>query len=286
MENSNMVNTKYHTHISSKHNIFNLNLKEVWKYRDLIVLFTKRSFKVTYKQTILGPAWLFINPILSSLIYCIVFGQIAGLSTDGVPQMLFYLAGNAIWMFFSSCVTVNATTFTANAGVFGKVYFPRLTMPISSVLSSVVQFGIQMILVLILLAFYVIIGEVNPNWWAFLLLPVILVVLGMMGLGVGILISSMTTKYRDLAILVTFGMQLWMYITPVVYPLSQTGGIFRYLMMVNPVTSLVELFRYAILGVGIINPFAITWSVVFTVLVLIFGIMIFNKVEKTFMDTV
>lgn len=277
---------KYHTHISSKHNLFDLNLKEVWNYRDLIILFTKRSFKVTYKQTILGPAWLFINPILSSFVYYIIFNRIAGLGTDGVPQMLFYLASNAIWTFFSTCVTTNATTFTANAGVFGKVYFPRLTMPISSVLSSVVQFGIQMIIVVILFVIYVITGQVHPHWLAILLLPVILFVLGMMGLGVGIIISSLTTKYRDLSILVGFGMQLWMYITPVVYPISQTGGMFRYLMMVNPVSAPVELFRYALLGVGVINPISLIWSVVFAFLVVFFGIMIFNKVERTFMDTV
>lgn len=277
---------KYHTHISSKHNLFDLNLKEVWNYRDLIILFTKRNFKVTYKQTILGPAWLFINPILSSFVYYIIFNRIAGLGTDGVPQMLFYLASNAIWTFFSTCVTTNATTFTANAGVFGKVYFPRLAMPISSVLSSVVQFGIQMIIVVILFVIYVITGQIHPHWFALFLLPVILLVLGMMGLGVGIIISSLTTKYRDLSILVGFGMQLWMYITPVVYPISQTGSMFRYLMMVNPVSAPVELFRYSLLGVGVINPISLIWSVVFAFLVVFFGIMIFNKVERTFMDTV
>lgn len=277
---------QYHTHISSKHSLFDLNLKEVWKYRDLIFLFTKRDFKVTYKQTVLGPAWLFINPILSSLIYTIIFGRIAGLSTDGVPQMLFYLSSNAIWTFFSSCVTKNATTFTANAGVFGKVYFPRLTMPISSVISSIVQFGIQMIMVVILLVVYVITGAVHPNWLALLTVPAILLILGLMGLGMGIIISSMTTKYRDLSILVGFGVQLLMYITPVVYPISQTGGAFRYLMLVNPVSAPIELFRYALLGVGIINPFSLIWSIVFAFLVLFFGIIIFNKVERTFMDTV
>ena len=208
---------QYCTYIDSKRSWFELNLKEVWQYRDLILLFTKRSFVVTYKQTILGPAWIFLNPFLTSIIYTVVFGGIAGMSTDGVPQLLFYLCSNAIWTFFSGCVTKNATTFTSNAGMFGKVYFPRLTIPISNVLSSIVQFGIQMILVAVFLIYYVAVGEVHPHWGAMLLIPVVLVHLGMLGLGCGIIISSLTTKYRDLSILVGFGVSLWMYITPIVY---------------------------------------------------------------------
>lgn len=278
---------QYHTHISSKHRLLDLNLKEVWQYRDLIVLFTKRTFVLTYKQTVLGPAWIFLNPFLTSLIYTFVFGGIAGMSTDGVPQILFYLCSNAIWLFFSSSVTKNATTFTANANVFGKVYFPRLTMPVSNVLSSVVQFGVQMILVLIFLAYYVAKGEVQPNWWACLLIPLILLHLGVMGLGFGIIVSSLTTKYRDLAILVTFGVQLWMYITPIVYPLSQLGpGKFKTLLMINPTTAPIEAFRYAILGQGTIVPEYYVLSVIFTIVVATIGVMLFNKVEKTFMDTV
>lgn len=277
----------YHTHITSKHNFFSLKLKEVWQYRDLIILFMKRSFTVTYKQTVLGPAWLFLNPIISSLIYCFVFGGIANMSTDGIPQILFYMSGNAIWTLFSNCLVKNATTFTANANVFGKVYFPRLTMPISNVLSSIIQFGIQMIMVLILLVYYTIIGEVQPNWTAWLLVPILLIHLGMMGMGCGIVISSLTTKYRDLSILVTFGIQLWMYVTPVVYPLSEAdSGWLRQVLLINPVTAPTEVFRYAILGEGTIVPIYYIWSWVFTLLVMIYGIMIFNKVEKTFMDTV
>ncbi len=278
---------KYHTHISSKHNWFDLNLKEVWQYRDLIWLFTKRSFVLTYKQTVLGPIWLFLNPMLTSLIYTFVFGNIAGMSTDGLPQILFYLTSNAIWVYFSSCVTKNATTFTTNAGVFGKVYFPRLTTPISNMISSVIQFGIQMILVLVVLMYYVAIGEVHPNWWAWLTIPLVLVELGMMGLGIGIIVSSMTTKYRDLTVLVTFGVQLWMYATPVIYPLSQLGdGLMKTIMWCNPATAPIELFRYAVLGQGTIDVFYLAISCVVTVLVMLFGIMVFNKVEKTFMDTV
>ena len=278
---------KYHTHISSKHKLFNLKLKEVWQYRDLIWLFTKRSFVVTYKQTVLGPAWLFINPIITSLIYTFVFGGIAGMSTDGIPQIIFYLSSTAIWTFFASCVNNNATTFTLNANVFGKVYFPRLTTPISNVLGSVIQFGIQFLLVMGVLIYFVITGEVHPNWWAFSLIPLVLIHLGMMGMGFGIIISSMTTKYRDLTVLVTFGVQLWMYATPIVYPLSQLGeSRLKTVLMINPVTMPVEMFRYAVLGQGTINYLFLVISWAFTLFVVVFGIMIFNKVERTFMDTV
>lgn len=277
----------YHTHISSKHRWFDLNLREVWQYRDLIALFTKRTFTLTYKQTILGPAWIFLNPLISSIIYAFVFGGIAGMGTDGVPKILFYLCSNAIWVFFSSCVTKNASTFTANANVFGKVYFPRLTIPVSNVLAAIVQFCVQMLMVLVFLAYYVITGQVHPHWEAWLLIPVVLVHLGLLGLGFGIIISSLTTKYRDLSILVGFGVQLWMYATPVVYPLSQLGdGLMKTILMINPVTAPVEVFRYAVLGQGQIMPGYLALSGVLTVLVVVIGVMIFNKVEKTFMDTV
>ena len=277
----------YHKHITSEHNLLDLKLKEVWQYRDLIILFTKRNFQVRYKQTILGPAWLFINPIISSLIYCFIFGGIAGMSTGEVPQILFYMAGNAIWTFFSSTVSKNATTFTANANVFGKVYFPRLTTPISNVLTAGLEFFIQMLLVFVFIAYYMVIGAVNPNWLAWIVVPIVLIQLGLMGMGVGIIVSSLTTKYRDLSILVTFAIQLWMYITPVVYPMSQAGGGWiRNILMINPVTVPVELFRYAVLGSGEIISGALIWSWGFTFGVVIIGIMIFNKVEKTFMDTV
>lgn len=277
----------YHTHISSKHRWFDLNLKEVWRYRDLITLFTRRSFVLTYKQTVLGPAWIFLNPLISSIIYAFVFGGIAGMSTDGVPQILFYLCSNAIWIFFSTSVTKNAQTFTANANVFGKVYFPRLAVPISNVLASIIQFGVQMLLVLAFLAYYVIIGQVHPHWEAWLLIPLVLFHLGLLGLGCGIIISSLTTKYRDLAILVTFGVQLWMYATPIVYPLSQLGdGWMKTILLINPVTAPAEVFRYAVLGQGTIMPQYLALSWVITIAVVVVGVMIFNKVEKTFMDTV
>lgn len=277
----------YHTHISAQQRLLDLKLKEVWQYRDLIVLFTKRSFALTYKQTILGPAWIFLNPLISSFIYAFVFGGIAGIGTDGVPQFLFYLCSNAIWIFFSTCVTKNASTFTANANVFGKVYFPRLTIPVSNVLSSIVQLGVQMLMVILLLFYYALTKQVFPHWESWLLLPVVLLHLGLLGLGFGIIISSLTTKYRDLAILVTFGVQLWMYATPIVYPLSQLGdGLMKTILLLNPVTAPVEVFRYAILGQGTIMPLYLVLSWIVTLLVVIVGIMIFNKVERNFMDTV
>ena len=287
MENSIVQKKQYHTHISSKHRLFDLRLKEVWQYRDLIVLFTKRTFTVSYKQTVLGPAWLFLNPLISSIIYAFVFGRIAGIGTDGIPSILFYMCSNAIWTFFASCVNKNASTFTANAGVFGKVYFPRLTIPISNVIASIVQFGIQMLMVLALLVYYVVTGAVHPNWTAWLLIPIELIHLGLLGLGCGIIISSLTTKYRDLSILVTFGVQLWMYITPIVYPLSQLGGdIMKIILMLNPATAPVEVLRYALLGQGEIMPGYLALSAGLTIVVVLIGIIIFNKVEKTFMDTV
>ena len=279
--------TNYHTHISSEHRLLELNLREVWQYRDLILLFTRRNFTLTYKQTILGPAWLFLNPLISSMIYAFLFGGIAGLGTDGIPKVLFYLSSSAIWNFFAGCMTSNANTFAANAHLFGKVYFPRLTVPISNVLSALIRFGIQMLLVMGILLWHVFTGGVSPNWGAWLLLPGILLHLGLLGMGCGIIISSLTTKYRDLAVLVSFGTQLWMYATPIVYTLSDLGAEgMRRALLANPVTAPVELFRNAVLGQGAILPeyLALSWAV--TAVVLILGVILFNRVEKTFLDTV
>ena len=282
-----MADNKYHIHISSNHNWLELNLKEVWRYRDLIFLFTKRNFVVSYKQTILGPAWIFLTPLFSSIVQAFVFGGIAGIETDGVPMLLFYLCSNAVWTFFSSCLTTNANTFTENAYVFGKVYFPRLTTPISNVLSSMIRFGIQIILVLLFMIYFLAIGAVHPNWSAWLAVPLELIHLGILGMGCGIIVSSMTTKYRDLTVLVGFGVSLWMYLTPIVYPLSTlTEGWMKTALLCNPVTVPVEIIRYALLGKGTIDWgfYGISWAV--TVVMALMGIMIFNKVERNFMDTV
>jgi len=278
---------QYHTHVSSEHKWLDLNLKEVWQYRDLIMLFTKRNFTVSYKQTILGPAWIFLTPLFSSIVHAFVFGGIAGIETDGIPMLLFYLCSNAVWGFFSTCLTSNANTFTENAYVFGKVYFPRLTTPISNVLTAIIRFGIQMVLVMIFMVYFLFQGTVHPNWLSWVMVPVELLHLGILGMGFGIIISSMTTRYRDLSILVDFGVSLWMYATPIVYPLSTlTDGWMKTILLINPVTSSVEMMRYALLGKGTIDLgyYGLSW--VITIAVAILGIMIFNKVERTFMDTV
>ena len=274
--------SKYVTYISDERRWFDLNLKEVWQYRDLILLFTKRSFVVTYKQTVLGPAWIFLNPFLTSIMFTVVFGNIAGMSTDGVPQLLFYLCSNAIWIFFSTCVTKNATTFTANANVFGKVYFPRLTIPVSNALSAVVQFAVQMLLVVAFLLWHVITKQVQPNWAAWLLIPVVLVHLGMLGLGCGIIISSLTTKYRDLAILVTFGVQLWMYATPILFPVEILPVWLQGIVRFNPLTHYVSYFRQILLYGEFPSLEANLICILFAVLFLLLGITVFRKNQDKF----
>lgn len=282
-----MNEQQFTTIIKPKTGWFDINLKEVWQYRDLIWMFTKRSFVLTYKQTILGPAWIFLNPFITSLIYTVVFGGIAGIATDSIPQILFYMGGNAVWTFFANCINKTANTFTANANVFGKVYFPRLTMPISTVLSSVINFCVQMLLFLAFWIYYIVTGQVSPNYTAILALPLILLQLGILGLGCGIIISSLTTKYRDLSILVTFGVSLWMYITPVVYPVSTLGnGMLRTILLINPVTCGVEAFRYMFLGQGLVSLSSWLLSISLTFVVLVLGVILFSRVEKTFMDTV
>ena len=273
--------------ISSDRSWTDLRLEEVWQYRDLIVLFTKRYFALTYAQTILGPLWLFLKPFLTSIMFTLVFGYIAGIQTDGVPKFLFFLCGTAVWNFFSACVSDNAKTFIDNASLFGKVYFPRLTVPVSKVTAFLIRFLIQISMVLIILFYYCVNGNVSPRFELWIILPFLLLQLGLMGMGVGIIISSLTTKYRDLSVLVEFGIQLWMYGTPVVYPLSQLPqGWMRTAALLNPVTAPVELFRLILLGEGMFVPASYVWSLAFTVLVSFLGVVVFNWVEKTFLDTV
>ena len=273
--------------ISSDRRWTDLRLEEVWQYRDLIVLFTKRYFALTYAQTILGPLWLFLKPFLTSIMFTLVFGYIAGIQTDGVPKFLFFLCGTAVWNFFSACVSDNAKTFIDNASLFGKVYFPRLTVPVSKVTAFLIRFLIQISMVLIILFYYCVNGNVSPRFELWIILPFLLLQLGLMGMGVGIIISSLTTKYRDLSVLVEFGIQLWMYGTPVVYPLSQLPqGWMRTAALLNPVTAPVELFRFILLGEGLFIPASYLWSLGFTVIVTVLGVVVFNHVEKTFLDTV
>ena len=281
-----MQGENWTTIIKPKTGWFDINLKELIQYKDLIIMFVKRDFKTMYKQTILGPLWIIINPLMTTLMYTIVFGNIANIPTDGMPQIVFYMLGTTVWTYFSSCLTKTSSTFTANAGIFGKVYFPRLVTPISTVISGLINFGVQFLMFLGFMAYFMIKGSpIEPNWWI-LITPLLLVQLAALALGFGIIISSMTTKYRDLAVLVTFGVQLWMYATPVVYPASQIGGKLKTLMMLNPVSPIVESFRYAFLGSGSIPWNYLGISVLTTLVVLFAGVVLFSRVEKTFMDTV
>lgn len=271
--------------IESKHSLFDLNLKEVWRYKDLVYMFVKRDFVSSFKQTILGPIWFFINPIFTTVVYIIVFGNIAKLSTDGAPKILFYLAGITLWNYFSSCLNATSTVFTANAGIFGKVYFPRLAMPISIVLSNLMRFGVQMGLFLLIFLYYLVKGEVQPNWWI-LATPFLILLMAMFALGAGMIFSSLTTKYRDVQMLLSFGVTLYMYATPVIYPISSLRGIFKTLAFYNPLTGIFECFKYAWLGVGDFNVKMLLISSAIIILILAVGTIVFNKVEKSFMDTV
>lgn len=265
---------------------WDLRLGDLWRYRDLIWLFVWRDFVAYYKQTILGPLWYLIQPIMTTGVFTVIFGNIAQLSTDGLPPFLFYLAGNTVWTYFSACLTSTSSTFTSNAGLFGKVYFPRLTMPLSVVISQIISFGIRMLVFVGFLIYFIAAGaDVHPNWWL-LSLPVLLVIMAGLGLGMGIIVSSLTTKYRDLQQLVTFGVQLLMYGTPVIYPLSSITGGWRWLILANPMTPVVEIFRLGFLGTSGMSPIYLLYSLAFTFLVLLIGVLIFNRVETTFMDTV
>ena len=267
--------------------LWHIDLGEIWRYRDLIELFVRRNIVVQYKQTILGPLWYLIQPILTVIMNMVVFGNIAKMSTDGKPQALFYMAGNICWFYFSNCLNQSSNTFTANQNMFGKVYFPRLVVPIAVVISNLLRFVIQVGLFVVLYLYFFMAGSpIAPNW-AILLTPLLVVMLAGLGLGFGILISSLTTKYRDFSILFTFIVQLWMYATPIVYPLSMVEeGTLRTLIMANPMTSIIEAFKYATLGQGYFSWFALGYSFLFMSVLLLFSVAIFNKVQRNFMDTV
>ena len=265
---------------------WDLNLGELWRYRDLIQLLVWRDFVAYYKQTVLGPLWYLIQPVLTTLVFTVIFGNIAKLSTDGLPPFLFYMAGNTVWSYFSTCLVSTSNTFTANAGIFGKVYFPRLSMPVSVVISSLISFGIRLGMFLLFWVYFLLSGAaIQPSWWL-LSLPLLVLIMAVMGLGLGIIISSLTTKYRDLQQLVGFGVQLLMYATPVIYPLSILQGNWRWLILANPMTPIVEIFRLAFFGVSELNPLWLLYSLGFSLIVFLLGALIFNHVENTFMDTV
>lgn len=272
--------------IEPKSNLLDLRLNELWRYRDLVWMFVKRDFVSNYKQTILGPIWFFLQPILTTIMFIFIFGRIAGISTDGLPMPLFYLAGITIWNYFSETLNKTATVFKDNAQIFGKVYFPRLTMPFSIVIANLVRFAIQFLLFIIVWLYYLFTTDaIHPNY-LMLLTPVLIVMMGLMALGLGMVISAMTTKYKDLIFLLTFGVQLLMYATPVIYPLSTISDKYKWIILANPMTSIVETFRSAFLGSGSFSWLYLGYSALVTVVILLLGTIVFNKVEKSFTDTV
>ena len=279
------------TVIKPKSGWFDLNIREVFKYWDLILLFVKRDFVSLYKQTVLGPAWAVIQPFLTTVVFSLVFGNIAGLAPGGVPSFIFYLSGNIVWAYFSACLTKTSDTFIANSGILGKVYFPRLVMPMSTVISKLIDFAIQYAFMLVFVVIYVVTNAgVHPNWYV-LMTPLIIIELAMLALGCGVIISACTTKYRDLRMLVSFGVSLWMYASPIAYDMFSMGvfapGSKYYgIYMLNPVTSLVNIFRYGYLGIGQIDWFYYGISWITTLVLLLIGVVLFSRVEKTFMDTV
>lgn len=272
--------------IEPQGHLFELKLKDVWHYRDLLLLLVRRDFVSFYKQTILGPLWFFIQPLFTTIIFTFVFGNLAGISTDGLPKPLFYLAGITAWNYFADCLTKTSTVFKDNASVFGKVYFPRLIMPLSIVVSNLVRFGVQMILFFLAMGYFALKGaDLQLNGFA-LLFPVLVLMMALLGLGTGMIISAMTTKYRDLAFLVTFGVQLMMYATTVIFPLSAAPEKYKWLIELNPMTAVIETFRYGFLGEGSFSWASLGLSAALTLTVTFFGVLIFNKVERNFIDTV
>lgn len=292
MLNQTEINTKEHDEewdliISPPQKKVSINLKEVWNYRDLIWMFMKRDFAAQYKQTILGPLWHILQPLLTTLIFVVVFSNIADISTDGLPPVLFYLSGLTIWNYFSSCFQTTSTVFVANAYIFGKVYFPRLVMPISIVISNLIKFLIQFMVLLAVMFWYCLDGVAISVGLSVIYIPFLLAMMAGISLGMGIIISSLTTKYRDFTVLVTFGIQLLMYATPVVYPLSMVqNNSLKYWLSLNPLSPVVESFRSVLLGAGDIDTGSLIYSGVFMLCALLIGIVMFNKVERTFMDTV
>jgi lipopolysaccharide transport system permease protein len=280
------VNETWTKIIRPKRSVLDLRLRALWRARDLIMLFVQRDFISIYKQTILGPLWYIIQPILTTIVFTVIFGSVAKLPTEGLPQFLFYMSGTVIWSYFASCITKTSDTFINNAPLFGKVYFPRLTVPISILISNLITFAIQFVLFVVFMGYFVLRGTaLHPNWWI-LFLPVLILIMAGLGFGLGIIVSSLTTKYRDLRFLVQFGVQLLMYATPVILPITSFSQRYRWIVLANPVTPIVENFRYAFLGAGTVDFSGLVYSFGFMLVVIFIGAVIFNRVEATFMDTV
>ena len=277
--------TDWTLRITPSRSAFDLHLKDIWLYRDLLWLIVRRDFVSFYKQTVLGPLWFFIQPIFTTIIYVVIFSNLAKISTSGAPPAIFYLVGTVAWTYFSDCLTKTSTVFRDNVSIFGKVYFPRLIMPLSIICSNLIKFGVQFLLFVILLVYYSFQQRVHVNSYV-LLFPVVILLMAILGLGIGLIITALTTKYRDLAFVVTFGMQLLMYATPVIYPLSAAPDKYRIFIALNPMSGLIETFRYGFLGTGAFYPGAFIYSVFASVIFLILGLMVFNKVEKDFVDKI
>jgi len=266
--------------------LFDLKFNDLWHYRDLLFMFVRRDFVSFYKQTVLGPLWFFIQPIFTTIVFTFVFGNLAGISTDGLPQYLFYLSGITAWNYFSDCLTKTSTVFRDNASIFGKVYFPRLIMPLSIVVSNLVRFGVQLLLLLCMMAYFGIKGENFHVTYGIFFFPILVILMALLGLGAGLIITAMTTKYRDLTFLVSFGVQLLMYGTTVIYPLSAAPPAYKRIIELNPMTGIIEAFRFSFLGKGEFSFWSLGYSAIFTLVVLMLGIVIFNKTEKNFVDTI
>lgn len=285
MSHKNTTAESWDSVIESKHSLFDINLKELWHYRDLLVLFVRRDFVTVYKQTILGPLWFFIQPLLTTITFTIIFGNVAQLSTDGAPKIIFYMAGITLWNYFSTCLTTVSGVFNANASIFGKVYFPRLIMPLTVVISNLMKFGVQFFLFLSFVVYFFLQGKIQPNIWM-LVTPLVVILMALISMGIGLILSSMTTKYKDLNQLISFGVQLLMYASPVIYPSSSVPSAYQWVVELNPLVSLFDFMRYAYLGAGTFEFSNFIYPSIFSIVILTIGVLIFNKTQKTFMDTV
>ena len=285
MNQKNTTEEQWDSVIESRHSLFDINLKELWHYRDLLVLFVRRDFVTVYKQTILGPLWFFIQPLLTTITFTIIFGNVAQLSTDGAPKIVFYMAGITLWGYFSTCLTTVSGVFNANAGIFGKVYFPRLIMPLTIVISNLMKFGVQFLLFICFVIYFTLQNQIQPNNWI-MLTPLIIVLMALISMGIGLILSSMTTKYKDLNQLIGFGVQLFMYATPVIYPSSTVPLDYQWVVELNPLVGLFDYMRFAYLGVGEFTILDLVYPSIFSILILAIGVLVFNKTQKTFMDTV
>ena len=285
MNQKNTTAEQWDSVIESRHSLFDINLKELWHYRDLLVLFVRRDFVTVYKQTILGPLWFFIQPLLTTITFTIIFGNVAQLSTDGAPKLVFYMAGITLWGYFSTCLTTVSGVFNANAGIFGKVYFPRLIMPLTIVISNLMKFGVQFLLFICFVIYFTLQNQIQPNNWI-MLTPLIIVLMALISMGIGLILSSMTTKYKDLNQLIGFGVQLFMYATPVIYPSSSVPLDYQWVVELNPLVGLFDYMRFAYLGVGEFTILDLVYPSIFSIVILAIGVLVFNKTQKTFMDTV